>query len=100
MLGGDDDGDDTDVGGLENNRKQFSSGKGMAHQRSNDNIYERKKALFGAGALANNQGTNSTGGLGKAQDDDGSRNTAGHLKSQENEGMMGGNDMAGIPSLT
>ena len=31
----DDDGDDTDVGAFEN-RQQFSAGKSMAHQRSND----------------------------------------------------------------
>lgn len=48
----DDDDDDVDLGLVEN-RKQFSSGKGMAHQRSNDQIFERKKTLFGAGSVAN-----------------------------------------------
>ena len=49
-LGDDDDDDDDDMLGTGLN-KQFSANKASSHQKSNDQILERKRALFG------NQGT-------------------------------------------
>ena len=51
---GDDEDDDDDALGFGENEymKQFSAGKGMAHQRSNDHIIDKKNALFGITPLA------------------------------------------------
>ena len=49
-LGDDNDDDDDDMLGSGLN-KQFSANKASSHQKSNDQILERKRALFG------NQGT-------------------------------------------